>query len=349
MAPWTSAALAFAACACSLPLAVRAGKQWGIYDQPGELKIHRSPVPRVGGIAMMAGVCAAMALGWRSGTEVSPWIVVAVSGVWVAGLWDDVRPLPPLVRLMIQLGAGAMVWGAGWRLHWLPWGLLDLPVTALFVAFVINAMNMFDGMDGLAASWAALAGTGFAMVSGGSFSRTLAGGVAGICAGVLLSNFPPAKIFMGDSGSTLLGVLLGILSLDWVRTQPETHRIGTALLLLSLPLTDALLAVLRRVISLRSPFLGDRRHFYDLLLQRGWPVQKTLIFLLSVTIVTIGAGVYSAGHPNALLCSAGVAGVLLLAPAYLLGSFSSQADNPVQPGIASVESIGMTTESTTHS
>jgi len=195
-------------------LVIKAAAYWSIYDQPGDLKIHTVPIPRVGGFAMMCGflVGIAPALSQVSGQTVLA--LLAIVGIWLTGLIDDLRGLSPLFRLIVQFGAGTILWAAGWRLNWFISPALDLAITVLFVAFFINAMNMFDGMDGLAASWAVLAAAGFLIVSNAPFSTSLAACLVGICAGLLLSNFPPAKIFMGDSGSTLLGILLAFLSLD---------------------------------------------------------------------------------------------------------------------------------------
>src|SRR6185295_18616811 len=107
MSPLISGVLAFAVCACSLPLAIRAAAHWRLYDEPGDLKIHRAPVPRIGGFAMMIGFFAATFPFWGKLPDGFPLTLMAVFGVWATGLIDDIRGLPPLLRLVIHIAAGS--------------------------------------------------------------------------------------------------------------------------------------------------------------------------------------------------------------------------------------------------
>src|SRR4051812_47487461 len=109
MSPLTTGVLSFAVCALCLPVAMRVAGYWQIYDAPGDLKIHHSPIPRIGGIAIMVGFCAATAPLWIQLPGNFRVVLLAVSAVWVTGLIDDLRGLPPLLRLAVQLGAGSIL------------------------------------------------------------------------------------------------------------------------------------------------------------------------------------------------------------------------------------------------
>jgi UDP-GlcNAc:undecaprenyl-phosphate GlcNAc-1-phosphate transferase len=264
--------------------------------------------------------------------SVVPLFVFAI--VWAVGLTDDIKSLGSIFRLCFHIAAGSALWIAGWRLQWFSSPILDLVATCLFVAFLINAMNLLDGMDGLAAGISAIVSIGFLIVTPSEengLEIIIAASLFGACVAMLSVNTPPAKMFMGDSGSTLLGIVLAFLSLNWVRGQSEAHNILIPLIFMGIPLGDALLAILRRASSHKLLFLGDRRHFYDILLQRGWTVRRVLKLSLGITGILVFAG---------WLCVRGVAGIwltsvvilcALAACASLLGSLQSDSKS-VQTG-----------------
>jgi UDP-GlcNAc:undecaprenyl-phosphate GlcNAc-1-phosphate transferase len=324
--------LALIVCTCAMPLARRIGRRWNLYDRPGPLKIHRVPVPRVGGIAMMAGLGASLLL-----CPLAAGQIFAVAGfitVWVVSLVDDARGLSPYLRLGFHVVAGVLFWLGGWRLNWTGSTAVDLAFTCFLVAFLINAMNLFDGMDGLAAGTAAIMAIGFLALFSGTqafFSIVLAWALLGICAGVLVHNIPPARVFMGDAGSTLIGVLLAFLILDWVRVQPD-HNIVPPLLLVSVPVADAFLAAARRLRGRRSPFVGDRRHFYDLLVKQGWTLWGVLRLSWGVTAILGVVAWLSRGDARSLrtIAAACVVTAAFAAAAMLLGSLRGETEkNPV--------------------
>ncbi len=158
----------------------------------------------------------------------------------------------------------------------------------------MEAVNFWDGADGIAAGVAGIIAIAYAFFPGGSansFASGLAFSVAGTCAGFLAYNLPPAKLFLGDSGSTALGFCIAFLALDFWRSQPEPVAVPILLfplLLCALPLLDAVLAIIRRLRRLKSPLAGDRRHIYDLLLTRGYSPVQVVAFCYTITIVLAG-------------------------------------------------------------
>ena len=281
---------------------------------------------------MFAGFLAGCVTLYLPASRPSPLPLVVFATIWAIGLIDDVRTLLPLFRFVVQIACGSALWIAGWRLQWFDSPLLDLLFTSLFVAFLINAMNLLDGMDGLAAGTASIVCVGFLIISASQSSAlesTIAVSLLGACIGMLRVNAPPAKMFMGDSGSTLIGIVLAFLALNWMRSEADSRSIFVPLVLLSLPLADAVLAILRRARSRQGLFTGDRRHFYDILLQRGWSVKSVLRFSVCVTAILIFAG---------WLCARGITGAwstgLVVASALAIGAYLLDS---LQPDLTTVQ------------
>lgn len=323
-----SSSLALLFCIGALPLVKRLALRFGLYDAQGPLKIHCGSIPRLGGIAMFAGFIAGISILYMRTARPGYVPLLVFAGVWAVGLIDDIGGLGPSIRFCVQIAAGSTLWLAGWRLEWFRSQSLDFAATCLFVAFFVNAMNLLDGMDGLATVTAAMVGVGFLLISAGgsnSFEIVAACSLLGACVGMLTVNAPPAKMFMGDSGSTLLGIVLAFLSLNWVRNQSNSDRILIPIIFLCVPLADAMLAIFRRALSRHSLFAGDRRHYYDILLQRGWPVNRVLRTSMSITGILVFIG---------WLCAQGIVGLwlavfvvlgALAAAAQLLGSLRSES------------------------
>jgi UDP-GlcNAc:undecaprenyl-phosphate/decaprenyl-phosphate GlcNAc-1-phosphate transferase len=324
---YLSGAVAFLVCAGALPFVRQLAVRMDLYDQAGPLKIHKGSIPRLGGIAMMAGLLATAIPFLPLSSRLNAILVLVLIAIWAVGLIDDVTSLPSYVRFCVHISAGAAFWLAGWHLNWFAQAPLDFAATCVFVALVINAMNLLDGMDGLAAGTSAVACLGFLMISAGSrdtMGIVMASSLLGVSLGILTVNAPPATMFMGDSGSTLIGIVLAFLCLNWVRIQPAEHGIVAPLLFLTLPLADVFLAVLRRARSQAGLFDGDRCHFYDILLRRGWTVRRVLEVSLAITFVLVIAGWLCVhgivGTPFAV--GTIVSGVVLAA--YVLGSLQPE-------------------------
>jgi UDP-N-acetylmuramyl pentapeptide phosphotransferase/UDP-N-acetylglucosamine-1-phosphate transferase len=220
----------------------------------------------------------------------TPWsFLAALLLTWVVGLIDDLRGLSPLLRLTAQAAAGGILWTSGWRVPFFESGVPGFVAECVFVALFINAFNFLDGADGLAAGVAGIIAIAYIALPQASHSingAALAWSLLGACAGFLVDNFPPAKIFMGDSGSTALGMSVAFLSLDFYRSNPGA-KFGPVFPILVglLPLLDLAFAVLRRLRARVSPFRGDRRHFYDLLLARGWSPRSVVLASCAATAV----------------------------------------------------------------
>lgn len=268
-----SAIVATPLCAC---LAVR----FGVVDRPGPEKVQTRPVPYLGGLAVLVAV--AIPVGFARPALLLPVMLAAA-----LGLADDVLDLPPPARLVVEIGIGALV-------AWLvptslpePFGFLGV-VAAVVV--LVNAVNLIDGLDGLAASVVAVAAIGFAIVLGGP-ERSVAASVVGALAGFLVFNRPPARIYLGDAGSYLLGTLLAaMLAMAWDPDRPVSVGVS-ALLLVVVPVADLAVAVVRRFLTRRPLLTSDRGHIYDQLVDRAWSPGAAVVTMAGAQAVLVAVAV----------------------------------------------------------
>lgn len=287
-----NAAAAMIALATSLLLAPLVGGiclRFGIVDRPGPLKIHTRPIPRLGGIAIALALLAGMTV---AGTSiVRSWAILASFAiVWLTGLIDDLHSLPPLARLTAQVASAFLLWRAGFRVPVGGNALVNFLCACGLVVLFVNALNFLDGSDGLAAGVTAIAALAFLLAAPPTSEvpdSCLAPALFGACAGFLLFNLPPARTFMGDSGSTLLGFALAFLSLDFYRSQAPSLRVTLfPVFVAALPLLDAALAIIRRLRLRRSLFQGDRAHMYDLALTRGYSPRQVALATFAFTLIS---------------------------------------------------------------
>lgn len=261
-------------------LAVWLGPKVGFVDRPDEagLKPHARPVVPLGGVGVFAGVHVAMAV-----TGVFDWWLFAASGlVLVLGLVDDRVSLPPLLRLGVETVAGVVV---GLRFF----DGIGILVAAVLVVVAINAVNLFDGLDGLVGSVTVVTGLGFVWLASQRLIDPAFGwGLAGAALGFLVLNWRPAKVFLGDNGSYVIGlfVVYGMLY-----PQPAMAYLGPNLLLLGVFGLDLAVTVLRRWRGGQPMFAADRNHLYDQLHDRGMSVPKVALLAAAAQAVFVVAAV----------------------------------------------------------
>ena len=295
----------------------------GAVAMPRERDVHRAPIPRWGGVAMYGGILGGVLLSHqlpvlRRSFEFSGDVMgVLLAGgiIMLIGALDDRFELDSLTKFAGQVtAAGVLVlYGVQWFIFpWVPWNggsgsalILGqdqaVLVTVALAVVLINAMNFVDGLDGLAAGIgfiAAVAIGAFTLQllhrSGGSVSvyppTLIAALVAGACLGFLPHNFQPARIFMGDSGSMLIGLMLAAASTSASgRVDSRTYGATDALALFS-PLLDLLLAVVRRTRAGRSPFAPDKLHLHHRLLEIGHSHRRAvLVIYLWAALLAFGA------------------------------------------------------------
>ncbi|MGH7255360.1 MAG: glycosyltransferase family 4 protein, partial [Nitrospirales bacterium] len=213
------------------PLVIRLGTLWGLLDLPAARKIHRNPTPRIGGIAVYAGFVLALSANWML-TDWMTAIFLAGSLLLIVGILDDAWDLPAWLKLAVQVGGAGLVISSGKVLTLFPEGplgdLLNVTVTLLWIVGITNAFNFFDGMDGLATGLAILIAFFMGMVAFDT-DQAFLGWVAVALIGAGLGFFPynfrnqrPARVFLGDGGSTFLGFILACLAVKghWADHNP---------------------------------------------------------------------------------------------------------------------------------
>lgn len=334
-------AIALISCATLVPV-MNAFCAWrGLFDSPGPLKIHIRPIPRLGGVA----IAISLSLGFLLSGQIElaqAWpFFAALALIWLAGVVDDVRGLSPIFRLAAQIAGASILWSAGWRLPLMGNGAFSLVGICLFIITFVNAFNFVDGSDGVCAGIATIIAVTYILIGGvtqSSLSVIVAWALTGACLGFLKSNLPPANIFMGDCGSTTLGLVIAFLALNSFRMHgTETFGSYFALMPAGLPLIDAALAVVRRLRNKSSPLYGDRFHFYDLLIARGLSGRRVALACYVITAIFCFAewlaGQLAAqnSYERALAISAVTVGGFLIIELRLGSLRFSETNQPKQP------------------
>ncbi len=297
------------------PIVIWLARRLSIVDVPGARHVHTSPIPRIGGVAiffsMMSlaiGVLFVSNIGDRGlGDTLHKAIVLlcAAGFVFFAGLIDDVKSggLAAHTKFLAQTAAALAVCAVGIRIRsiavaeWftLDFGWFSWPLTLLWIVGVTNAVNLSDGLDGLAAGISAVACAviaAFAIYSGQVVMAALVLALLGSLSGFLFFNFNPARVFMGDCGSTFLGFTIASTSVMCSAKSATLVGMALPVLALGIPIFDTLFSMLRRVVERRSMFAPDRRHFHHRLMDLGLKQRHAVIAIYVVTLLFTGLGMF---------------------------------------------------------
>lgn len=304
--------------AVAVPCCIVIAHRFGVIDRPGPLKPHEAPVAYLGGVAVFAGLVVGMSAG-------RPITLVPLAAATALGVTDDRFGLPAPLRLAAQLGVGAII-ALTVPIH-LP-GWIGIPLVVIASVVLINGFNLLDGLDMLASGVGAAAAVGFAIVTHGP-ARLMAASLAGALASFLWFNRPPARIYLGDGGSYLLGAAMSVLlAYTWGIGVPASTGV-IALALLAVPVAEVACAIVRRHRGKRPLLAGDRAHPYDLLVARGWSRVAAsgayiALEVMMVVVVCIVVGVGGASVPAVVGIDLAVA-VVVLGSAALVGGFGDHA------------------------
>ncbi len=301
--------------AALVPVSMFVAAKLGMLDQPEARKVHTNPTPRLGGIAIYAGVSIAILISLLAivfgpdQTNTYHWsrpligMLGAITLIFSVGLVDDIRPLSSRFKLISLLGAAAMICGSGIQIEALttPSGqILSLgnfawPVTMLFIVGVAVSVNFADGLDGLAGGLvllAALVLSTFAIASHHDWIAIAPLALSGALAAFLLYNWHPAKTFMGDCGSMTIGVLLAASMASGNAELGTMRSVIVPMLALSVPVADTLLTFFRRRYQQRrSMFSAERGHIHHRLLDRGLGHLHTVLLIHSFSLLAVLVGI----------------------------------------------------------
>jgi UDP-GlcNAc:undecaprenyl-phosphate GlcNAc-1-phosphate transferase len=298
------------------PLAARLARVVGAVDEPRDRGLAERSTPLLGGLAILAGVLVASALFLPWNQEIRS-ILAGAAVIALVGAVDDARELPPAVKLAGQIVAAVIPVASGVRVEHVtvPFlGALDFPhaggpLTVIGLVGLMNVVNFSDGIDGLAAGVCAISAMAFAIIAfdlGRDVAGVLAALVAGAAVGFLVHNFHPASIFMGDSGSNLLGLLLGAIAVQGALKTNALIALVGPLIILAVPFLDTGFVVMRRLKYRRPVYVADAEHFHHRLSRIGFSQRRAVLYLYGWCVALAGMALalrfipYSddAGHFN---------------------------------------------------
>jgi UDP-GlcNAc:undecaprenyl-phosphate GlcNAc-1-phosphate transferase len=300
-------AVAFAITFLAIPAIMRVAKEKNLYDLPDERKVHSRSIASLGGIGIFIGfiLSALITIEYKQNIEIKYFFASAIV-IFFLGLKDDILILSATKKFLVQLAAAAIIihlanlkiegmYGL-FSIHSLPYVPSTL-LTYITIIVVINAFNLIDGVDGLATMLGMLTSLLFGcyfLYAGNYPYAFLSFSLTGSLAAFLFFNFPPAKIFMGDSGSLLIGLINSILVIKFINTADSAvtaihiqSAVTIGFTILLIPLLDTLRVFSIRIVKGRSPFAPDRNHIHHLLLDRGMNHKSITITCVSLNITFI--------------------------------------------------------------
>lgn len=278
------------------PIAKLIAARVGAMDYPSARRINKKPMPRIGGLAIFFGFLVAVLCFVDIGSAEMRGILLGAIIIVALGALDDVYQLPALVKLVVQIGAAAIVVWHGVDVNvitnpfrdgsYIHLGMWSYPITILWIVGVTNALNLMDGLDGLAVGISAIASFALfliAIFTGMGDVAVLIAAVIGGCLGFLPYNSHPASIFMGDTGSNFLGFILASISVQGLFKSYAVVSLLIPLMILGLPIFDTSFTIMRRLKNKQSIFQPDRGHLHHRLMDNGFSHQNTVYILYVIS------------------------------------------------------------------
>ncbi len=289
-------ACAFGISLLATPYAKKLAVKVGAIDYPKKRGMHKEPIPRMGGVAIILGfiITLLMLSPFITELKVVQFIgfIVGALVIIVVGILDDIYSLRPKTKFAFQIVAALIVIFTGTKIEFVTWPILanlnmfSMPITLVWIVGVINAVNLIDGLDGLAAgvsSICAMALMVLCILSGTPLAVVLTAALAGSCFGFLPRNFSPAEVIMGDSGSLFLGYVLATSSIIGVFKSYALLSVVIAIFALALPIFDTAFAMLRRALNGKPIYEADRGHLHHRLVDAGLSHSRAVIVLYGIS------------------------------------------------------------------
>lgn len=275
----------------------------GALDYPNERKVHKKPMPVMGGLMIYLGFLFGYMLFAPQSTQMLA-ILIASFIVVITGILDVIKPLRAREKFVGQVVAALIIVFYGKILlndisffgYYFDFGWLSYPITIVFIVAVMNCINLIDGLDGLADGismifFITIGVLAFIMHNLGSLEITIAFIMIGACLGFLIFNFNPAKIFMGEIGSMFLGFMIAVVCLLGFKAVTLTSLV-VPMLILAIPILDTLFAILRRIIHHKPIYEADKQHLHHQLLNKKFSQKTTVLIIYAVSILFSSASVF---------------------------------------------------------
>ena len=285
-----------------MPIVMKIAKHVNAMDIPNERKVHKEPMPRMGGLAIFLGFL----LGYMLFCTQTPQMISILIGSFIlilVGIVDDINPIKPLAKFIGQVIAAVIVVYYGnivmsdisaYGLY-MNFGIFAKPITIFFILGVINCLNLIDGLDGLAGGIATIFFITISIIISimgiyNGLDASLSLIMIGATLGFLIYNFHPAKIFMGDSGSMFLGYIIAVISLLGFKNVTLTSFL-VPVLILAIPILDTFFAILRRLLKKESFAKADKEHFHHQILKMSGNQVKTVLIIYLIQILFSSASI----------------------------------------------------------
>ena len=282
------------------PFIKRVAKHIGAMDIPNERKVHKVPIPRLGGLGIYMGFILGYVLFGTMSLKMNA-ILIGSFIIIITGIIDDINPIPAKIKFLFQIVAASVVAFYGEILlsdlsafgFYIEFGIFSYPITILFIVSIINCINLIDGLDGLAAGLSSIYFITIGIVIVGwmhtfELDAVITFVMLGSTLGFLCHNFNPAKIFMGDSGSMFLGYMIAVIALLGFKNVTLTTLL-VPICLLAIPIMDTLFAIIRRVINKKPIGEPDKKHLHHQLLNLNISHRNTVLIIYFVDILFAGA------------------------------------------------------------
>ena len=302
----------------------------GAIDVPKDnRRMHKVPIPRLGGLAIFIGFMASILLFAEINTEMKSILLGAVIIV-VLGVVDDIMALPAMLKFVVQIAAALIPALNGVQilafsnpnifsesLYWVLGGL-SVPFTVLWIVAITNAVNLIDGLDGLANGVSAISATTMlviALVGGQTQVSIVLAALVGACVGFMPYNMNPAKMFMGDTGATFLGFILATMSIQGLFKYYAVVSFVVPFLILGLPIFDTAFAFIRRIAHGQSPMHADRSHIHHRLIDMGLNQKQAVatLYVISAILGLSAVVLTTGGEQKAMLLFAALCIVAVVA------------------------------------
>lgn len=310
----------------------------GAIDVPKDARrMHKKPIPRLGGLAIYGGfLCSILIFGQLDETMLC--VLLGAAIIVALGIFDDVLALGAKLKFVVQIVAAAipvcignLQIGLFTNLNplsdtpFVHLGILAVPVTIIWIVGITNAVNLIDGLDGLAvgvSSIAAITMLAVALLTGNMPIAITMAALAGACIGFMPYNLNPAKIFMGDTGSTFLGYMLATVSIMGLFKFYAVISFAVPFLILGLPIFDTANAIIRRVAAGRSPMSPDRGHVHHKLIDMGFNQKQAvaILYAISVTLGLTAVVLTSSGEVKAIVLLLAVLAAILVGAGIIYGA-----------------------------
>lgn len=281
------------------PIAKKIALKVGGIDIPkDDRRVHKKPIPLMGGLAIYTSIIIASLIFLPIDKSLIS-IIIGGTIILISGIIDDIKGLSPKLKIIFQVAAAVVLIMGDIKIDFLtnPFTKtgtllhlngLSIPITIFWVVGITNTLNLIDGLDGLAAGVAMIASLSFLLVAnkfGYIPIMIMSSIVAGSCLGFLPYNFNPAKIFMGDTGALFLGFMLAALSIEGVMKSVATIAVVVPIIILGVPIFDTTFAIFRRLLNGKSIAEADKGHLHHRLLDMGFSQKKTALILYSISAI----------------------------------------------------------------